>query len=480
MFCLAVPALLRAAEENLWPLLTVDRTPGGEVERRNGLGPLLFEERGDDGQASGFRPFYLHRRWPAEDREAVYLCYPLFNWARQGTDRRWSVFSLINFSGWATGAAFPAPARNHGLDIWPFYFSRTTGDPATSYRALLPLHGTLRDRFGSARIDFTLAPLYVRTQTAGVTAVNAPWPFVKIVRGAGQSGFQFWPFYGERERAGVSSEQFVAWPFYFANTREVEGGTDRYRALLPFYATRTAPGLRDESFLFFFGYTQRTDPAYRQIRYFWPLFVQAAGANGRRTDRWAPFYTHSLRSGTDKTWVLWPLFRQEKWHEAGLAQRKTQLLYFLYWDLTQRDPARPTAPAGSKTHLWPLYSAWDNGAGCHQFQLFSPFEVFFQHDEQVRTLWSPLTALYRFDRRSPEAVRASLLFNAVTYRRTGADWQFSCGPLFTTGRTQGRRRFSLLGGLVVREPAPTGSPWRFFWSHSRPATATDVSPSSSR
>ena len=471
VLCFAVPALLRAAEGNLWPFFTVDRAPDGAIEGHTGLGPLYFDEASDGTQASGFRPIYLHRRWPAEDREAFYFVYPLFNWARQGTDVRWSFFSLVNSSKWATGTPAPEPSRARSFDVWPFYFSRSTGDPATSYHALLPFAGTIRDRFGSARIDFALAPFYVRTETDGVVAVSAPWPFLKFVRGGGQSGFQFWPFYGEREKTGVSSERFVGWPFYFANDRTVEGGTDRYRALLPLYATRTAPGLRDESFLFFFGYTRRTAPAYRQNRYFWPLFVQASGPNGQRTDRWAPFYTHSQQRGTEKTWALWPLYRQEKWHEAGLDQCKTQLLYFVYWDLTQRDPNRPAAPPGSKTHLWPLFSAGDNGAGSRQFQLLSPFEVFFQHDEQMRILWSPLTALYRFERRSPTAVRTSLLFNAVTYRRNGADWQFTCGPLFTTARMHGQRRFALLGGLVARDDAPTGWRWRFFWSHS-PTAAT--------
>jgi len=186
--------------------------------------------------------------------------------------------------------------------------------------------------------------------------------------------------------------------------------------------------------------------------------VQGRGADGRIINRWAPFYTHSVRPGGDeKKWVLWPLYREANWTEAGLAQTKTQFLYFLYWDLEQRDPRRPAAASARKTHLWPLFSAWDNGAGRRQVQLLSPFEVFYPHDAQVRILWSPLFSLYRFDRRSPEAVRTSFLFNCVTYRREAADWRLDLGPLCRLSRAEGRTRFAPLPALFARR-APAAAP----------------------
>ena len=34
----------------------------------------------------------------------------------------------------------------HGVDVWPFYFSKETGDPATTYHALLPVAGTIKQQ----------------------------------------------------------------------------------------------------------------------------------------------------------------------------------------------------------------------------------------------------------------------------------------------------------------------------------------------
>ena len=77
------------------------------------------------------------------------------------------------------------------------------------------------------------------------------------------------------------------------------------------------------------------------------------------------------------------------------------------------------APA-SKTHFWPLYSSWNNGAGQRQFQLISPFEDFFPDNEFARQALSPLAAIFRYDQRAPGDTRWSALWSAVTWHRTGA------------------------------------------------------------
>lgn len=462
LLCLAAPAFLRAADENLWPLRTIEESADKTTTRANALGPLFFENQLPGSHESGLRPFFLHRTFTDSDRTQDYLLFPFFFRESRNGNARWNFLSLINADRRAEAdPAAVQPAAWRAFDAWPFYFSRKTGDPATSYRALLPLYGTIKHRFGNDRIDFTLFPLYSRWQKDERIETDWLWPFVREIHGGGESGFGVWPLYGQREKTGVSNSRYVLWPLWLQRDRRVEGGTDRVRALFPLYNLRQSPTVDDRSWLLFFGTTHATAPvAYDETRYLWPLFVQGRGADGRIKDRWAPFYTYSAKpSGDTKKWVLWPLYREANWTDAGLAQRKTQLLYFVYWNLDQRDPLRPAAAHASKTHLWPLFSAWDNGAGRRQLQVLSPFEVFYPHDKEVRTLWSPLFALYRFDRRSPEAVRTSILFDLVTYRREAADWRFDLGPLCRIARTEGRTRFSMIPALFARRsPAPATAP----------------------
>ncbi len=451
LLCLAAPTFSPAADENLWPVSVTRETAAGAVSRTDAAGPLLFDYTQPDRCEWGLRPLFLHRTYTASDRTQDYFLFPIFYRTSQGADTRWSFFSLINSD--LRAATTDEPADWRGFDVWPFYFSRSTGKPETSYRALFPLQGTIKHRFGDDRIDFTLFPLYSRWQKGERTETDLVWPFYREIEGGGEEGWALWPLYGERQKTGdkPSRSRFVLWPFWLERDRAVDGGNDTLRASFPFFSTRRAPGLRDDSILFF-GTTHQTAPvAYDETRYLWPLWLQGHGADGRIKNRWAPFYTHAVKpSGDDKTWVLWPCFRQENWTDSGLAQTKTQFLYFLYWDLEQRDPLRPAAPHAHKTHLWPLFSSWDNGAGRRQVQALSPFEVFYQHDNEVRLLWSPLFALYRFDRRSPESVRTGFLFDCVTYRREAATWDIDLGPLCRLSRDAGHTRFALLPALFAR------------------------------
>jgi len=173
-------------------------------------------------------------------------------------------------------------------------------------------------------------------------------------------------------------------------------------------------------------------------------------------------YTHSIIKGYDKTWVLWPLFRHAEWQEAGIAQEKDQFLIFLFWSQTQRSLTNPAAAPANKTHLWPLFSSWDNGAGRRQVQVLSPLEIFFPTNDVVRQLYTPLFALYRYDRSDPAAYRHSLLWNAVTYRRSATGKEFHLGPLFSVQSGVETQRIALGNGLIGLTRRPGERVWRPF------------------
>lgn len=445
---------VRGEEDNMWPL-AVRRSADG-IEALQAVGPLFFSQSGQGVERRGVRPVYLETVSDGT-LEGSFL-YPFFTWRRQKDYRTFSFFQLVNARTDMTG---PGPADER-FDVWPFWFSRDNGDAAMSYRAFFPFGGTIKNRFGRDRITFAAFPLYSHTEKAGRHITHAPWPFLRFVAGDGHHGFEFWPLYGRVAREGDYDRQFWLWPLGYKSARNLsEPVPDVKIGALPFYTRDTGPGYINENYLWpFFGYSDRTEPyRYHETRWLWPFLVQGRG-DERHVNRWGPFYTHSVIKGTDKTWVLWPLYRNQRWTADGLAQEKTTFLFFLWWSLEQRSPDRDV-PAAHKTHLWPLFSAWDNGAGRRQVQALSPFEVFFPRNDPVRQLWSPLFALYRYDRQPDTSVRHALLWNAVTWRRGPAEREFHLGPIAGYRADAGQQRFSLGRGLFGWQRS-TGGHWRLF------------------
>jgi hypothetical protein len=462
-------------ERNFWPLAVERRDQSGGVDSWSAAGPLLFRTPATDqagGSDHGFRPIWVQRDSAAGDLRAGYFLYPLFSYSADAVNYQWSVFELVRHWGRREGAPPLESAfdRRRETEVFPVWFSRTSGDPARDYRGLFPLHGTVRDKLGVERLSWTLFPLYTQSERRGATTTSTPWPFVRVTRGTAQ-GWSIWPLYGRVEQPGVSSRTTYLWPLGFSHTRlpaaDDPAGTPPQRdvGFLPFYARRAGPGYISETFLWpFFGYTAQTAPqSYAEQRYLWPLFVQGRG-EGVRVNRWAPFYTHSNRKGYDKQWVAWPLVRHAEWREGGIDRKRTQLLYFLYWGEEQRIAARPEARPATLTHLWPFLSHWDDGAGRVQWQAFSPLDVFFGRNEKVRLAWSPLFALARHEQSAPGRERTTLLWNAVSWSsdRTRESSEFHLGPILGITRQGGEKRIAIGHGLLgLRRTA--GGGWRPFW-----------------
>lgn len=453
-----------SAERNYWPFLveqTVTESDGTErVDSWQGLGPLLFGKTlPDGGQAHGFRPFYLLQQRASGQAVERYVLYPLYFRRKDSSGLRWSFFDVVNYDG----PQNPAAPRIKRLDVWPFYFSRDTTRPDSSYHAVFPIYGSVVNRFGQDRMRWTFFPLYGRFEKHGVVTTTTPWPILKTVSGEDNRGFELWPLFGYREKPGDYREQFYLWPLLYkneANLAEPQPATKW--GFLPFYAREQSAESISESYVWpLFGYTHRTLPTrYDETRWLWPLLVQGQG-DDRRVNRWAPLYSHSVSRGVDKTWIMWPLLREAKWTDEGLAQTKTQFFYFIYWSLRQRSAAHPELPPAQKTHLWPLYSYWDNGAGRRQLQLISPLEVLLQHNDLVRLAYFPLFALYRYEQRTPGDVRHSLLWDAVTWRRQPGRKEFHVGPLVGYVSDHQQQRVALGGGLLGLTRRP-GKAWRPF------------------
>lgn len=483
--CLAAFALPGGAveESNVWPVRVAQHDNDGKVTAWNSLGPLFFSHpTPDGGKVVGFRPVYVvHKDAHNLTTEGDFF-YPVFIYRADSETYRWILLYFITYSHPRPESYLAQGDQTRSFDVWPFYFSRQTNSPETSYRALFPVVGTIKNRFQYDQLSWVVWPLYFRSEKNGTVTTSTPWPFIKVTRGTDQ-GVTLWPVAGWSTLHDGSKRNFFLWPLGWNNTlqppEDAPPGTAPIHqvGLLPFFTKETGPELSNTDFLWpFFGETTRTAPVhYHEVRYLWPLFVQGRG-DVRMVNRWAPIYTHSLFKGTDKTWYLWPLVRKTKWTEGKAANDKTQILYLVYWNLEQRSLTNPNAAPANRTHLWPFFSHWDNGAGHTQFQLFSPFDVFWPHNQQVRESWTPLFAIYRSDH-TPASSRWSLLWNAVTWRQEGGDREFHLGPLFSTHTQPNRKRVSVLCGLFGWQSGPAGGDSHMFWFDfsSKPTKVTTAS-----
>ncbi len=452
-------------ESNVWPAWVSRSDETDKVQAWQAAGPLFFKNPAPEGGTyRGFRPLYL-RRDNAEGAfaESTFL-YPLFITRQSGNYRTWSVFNLINHSGPSTPEAGDIEPKS--FDVWPFYFSRNTGSPESSYHGLFPIGGQIRGRFGYDRLSWVIFPLYWKSERAGVTTVSTPWPILKRSEGNGHHGFALWPLFGYAEKPGAYRNRYYLWPLIYKNESRLSDAQPKVqKGFLPFYTQDRSADLISENYVWpFFGYTDRVAPKrYHEVRYFWPLLVQGRGED-RYVNRWGPFYTHSVIKGIDKQWFVWPLVRQQNWADDDVQRTRHQFLYFVYWSEKQRSLSNSSAAAAEKTHYWPLLSVWDNGAGRRQTQFPSPLEVFFPTNDKIHQLYSPLFALYRFDQRAPGTTRTSLLWNAVTWQRSPQQREFHLGPLFSThsGVTTGRRIALGNGVIGLRRGAGEQGRWRMF------------------
>jgi hypothetical protein len=431
---------------------------------------------------SGFRPLYVQRNTPGGGVAEATVLYPIFIYRSYGDYYQWSIFDMINRFGRKEGVPAGTHPQGSTLDVWPFYFSRDTGDPDTSFQGLFPIAGSAQGHFGFDRIGWCCFPLFAETERHGATTTYTPWPILRVTRGT-EHGFAVWPLFGRDERPGAFVRKYALWPLIWDNTVQPADGSPpgtpptRQVGILPFYAAEHGAGIVNETYFWpFFGTTDRTAPSrYHETRYFWPFLVQGRG-EGLYVNRTGPFYTHSIRSGVDKTWILWPLWRRVAWSDSGISQVKTQFFYFLGWNLEQRSVANPAAAPARKTFVWPLFSFWDNGAGHRQFQFPSVFDVFFPSNEEVRESWTPLATLVRHDE-GPRGERTSLLWDAVTWERGPAEgaFAFHLGPLLSSRKGPDGARLALGSGLFGLKRGP-GTGWRFFCMEFSPDRVKTHSP----
>ena len=458
---------------NLWPIKVSHPEPEG-MGRDLWLGPLVEDNRSTGETWTAFRPFFLHREFTGEClsvNESEAWLYPLFQRKKSDTHSEWNIFHLIR-----SRKVTERPLESFETDliryysksfeVFPFWFDHRASNPDDSYFGILPLYGELKNRLFYDRISWLMFPLWVKFEDNGENTRSVLWPIFKHREGSGSSGFGVWPVYGHFKNDGHYDDRYAIWPLMY-HQRKWDGDLLKLEKLgvLPFYSMESRPetGYVSENYLWpFFGHTHSDTPSYEELRLFWPIFIRGRG-DYRTIDQVAPFYSHSIKSGNESLWLMWPLLNLKEWQNGRLDIWRLKILYFLYWDMRQTEAGNPGNKIAQKSHLWPIYSYWEQGDTITQFQLLSPLEPLFPHNEEIRRLYSPLFALFRYSRSGDDQREIDFLFSLVHYEKNASSKQFHLGPLYGHESRNGYSRWSILRGLFGREKAGDQSRIHWFW-----------------
>lgn len=459
LLCLSVLSARQATalEVNYWPFFTGEQvSEDADFHSWQALGPIFFSRSGGAADAFGMRPLWIRIEDNESDRSSFHLIYPLFNYRSDPQGSSWDILNTLRFSSFASEGRDPGQT----LQLFPFFFLRLDPDPERQYFGIFPIAGEVRNMLGYDRIGWFFFPFSVQLERSGTTTVGMPWPFIRFMHGEGARGIHLWPLYGYARQEGRYHRLYWLWPLGYKVRNELwkEQPFEAF-GFLPFYARSSSDSAVSESYVWpFFGYTDSQQPEYFETRYLWPLFVQRRGAS--YINRWAPFYTHSIRPSQEKRWIMWPVYREAQWEDRGLLVERKQVLYFLYWQMRQSSIANPELAPAVKRHVWPFYSSWDNGAGRRQLQVFSPLEVFFPQNDIVRVKYSPLFAIYRYQHEEGVKTRHSLLWDMVTWGTEKERFRLNVGPVVTYTREPEGRQWDVLKGLARFGSAGRSS---FFW-----------------
>lgn len=454
----AAAAPAAAAEEGtvttFWPLFDYRSSPATGYSNLSILGPIFKREQTGNVTRTALRPLFFNQ----SDKESSDsdILYPLASTSSGDGDSSTQVLKL--YQKHISRAGTPEEKRDSML--FPFYISGES-EKYGPYKSFFPIHGDIYQRFWRDEYHYTLFPLYGRTVKNGTTTTNLLYPIFNTVSGENESGFQFWPLYGQSGKQGVYSKRFLLWPFYIRESLGLNSDNPTENLdLIPFYASSTSPQRSSTHMPWpFCGVVRDGQGTVIERDIFWPFWVTAQGKD-YSIQRFIPFYAQSKIKDATSDWIIWPIYRHETINSASFRQDKTSLLYFLFsrsdesWPKIGKDRARSA--------LWPLYAWKRDEAGIRSLSMPALAEPVIWNDGLERN-WAPLWRLFiaKWDDKGNNAV--SLLWNLYWQEKRGQELAWELSPLVSYRSTGAGSEFKLLKGLFGYGGGKDGSSLSLFW-----------------
>lgn len=439
-----------------WPLIDYRESPKEGYRNLSILGPLFkLQFRGEERELA-VRPFFYNASNSREETSNTSYLYPVASSEKSASSESTQVLKLYQNNTYRKGEEEEQKDRM----LFPFYISGKS-EKYGPYTSVFPFYGDLYERFWRDEYHYVMFPLYSRTVKKGTTSRNYLFPLVSMIEGDKESGFQFWPIYGQSAKEGVYSKRFALWPIYMEEQSGLDTADPIHKFyLFPFYTSIESPNRTSHRYLWpFFGHTIDKAKKSEEWDYFWPFWVTIQGES-RNMNRYIPFYSEDRRKENMKQWYMWPLYSHEELLSDSFKQKRDRILYFLYSD--NEETWAIDGKSRRRVALWPLFTYKRDERGIHTFTFPAPLEPIVDR-EGIDKSWAPLWRVYVHKWNDAEDSAVSILWNLYWHEHRKDDLAFELFPFVAYRSEKLLTDFALFKGLFRYRQNVNDKKVSFFW-----------------
>ncbi|MGC8872337.1 MAG: hypothetical protein ACP5QC_05625 [Caldimicrobium sp.] len=343
---------------NLWPLVVYSKHKNRGYERKEFVGPFIYQYKFEDENGTSIRP--LVSSVNKIDQKNVYFLSPL---GIYHSDNETSTYKLIPLINRRIDKQPQEEKEGSKWEYFPIFYGKTAQNE--TYGGVFPIYGKFKKRFGREEVTFILWPFYSKVKYEEYTAYNILWPFIRVAKSHNDTetkyeGFKFWPFYGHFKE-GDEERKFLLWPFYIKDSyKDDTGNFEEKTWYFPFYG-KEKTDLYDKTFYAwpFFQKVCTHDFSYCQIDAPWPFYRCISGKNIYGKRFW-PLYGFLKREDSIDTFILWPFYFYKednfKNKNSTYLEREHRFLF-----LSKENKIYENGTLSQRTlKIWPLYYSYEN------------------------------------------------------------------------------------------------------------------------
>jgi len=441
----------------VWPLFDYRENSAKKTSNLSILGPFLTFETTPDDQLTAFRPIFSTKADINKTRSSSYYLYPLAS--SETTPDVTRMEFLLLFQKSTFRKAEPDKKEDQSM-LFPFYISGES-EKYGPYTSVFPIYGDIYEKFWRDEYHYALFPLYGRTVNKGTTNYHLLWPFFSLTRGENESGFGFWPLYGQASKEGVYSSSYTLWPIFSKETRRLDTAEPSKRfTIFPLYSAFDSPSVTSRTWLWpFFGYSSDLKKEEEERDYLWPLWLTVSGKK-RNIVRFLPFYSDERTDDSTKNWYLWPIYRNDTMQSPQYRQERDKILFFLYTN--RLESWAQDGKERQRTAFWPLFLYKRNTDGESSLSVPALLEPILDR-EGIDDLWAPLWRLYLQKWNDGGDSSLSILWNLYWHDKSQDYFGWELFPLFRYRSARSFNEVQILKGLLYYTNSCTKSSLSLFW-----------------
>ena len=441
----------------VWPLLDYRENSAKKTSRLSILGPILTFETTPDDDITAFRPLFHTEKDNHQTKTSSYYIYPLASSEITPDVTRMQFLQIFQKNTFRK--AEPAEKEDQSM-FFPFYVSGES-EKYGPYTSVFPIYGDMYERFWRDEYHYVLFPIYGRTVNKGTTNYHLLWPFFSLTRGENESGFGFWPLYGQASKEGVYRRSYTLWPIFSQETRglNTDEPSDRF-TIFPLYSAFDSPSVTSRTWLWpFFGYTSDLKKEEEERDYLWPLWLTVHGKK-RNIVRVLPFYSAERTDDSTKNWYLWPIYRNDTMQSPHYRQERDKILFFLFTN--RLESWSQDGKERQWTAFWPLFVYNRNPEGESSLSFPALLEPIFDR-EGIYKLWAPLWQIYLQKWNAAGDSSLSILWNLYWHDKSHGSSGWELFPLLRYRSSQSFSDVQILKGLLNYQNSCTKSSLSILW-----------------